>query len=71
MEDLAVMVHDYLDLRHYSRTDFILSPRGIYVLETNTLPGLTPNSTLPKALEAVGCSYSDFLDHLVTLALNK
>ncbi|MCE9628645.1 MAG: D-alanine--D-alanine ligase [Candidatus Vogelbacteria bacterium] len=71
MEDIAVMVHDYLDLRHYSRTDFILSPRGIYVLETNTLPGLTPNSTLPKALEAVGCSYSDFLDHLIVLALNK
>ncbi len=71
LEELAVMVHDLLGLRHYSRTDFILSPRGIYVLETNSLPGLTPESSLPKALEAVGCSYEEFLDHLLQLALRK
>lgn len=67
---LAARVHEILNLRHYSRTDFILSPRGIYVLEVNTLPGLTNESLLPKSLSAVGVAYSDFLDHIITLALN-
>lgn len=71
IETTAVKVHEQLGLRHYSRTDFIVSPRGIYVLEPNTLPGLTPASLLPKALEAVGCGYAEFLDHLITLALTK
>jgi D-alanine-D-alanine ligase len=62
--------HRVLGLRHYSRADFIVSPkRGIYILEVNTLPGLTKNSLLPKSLEAVGCSFSYFLDHVITLAL--
>jgi D-alanine-D-alanine ligase len=71
IEELAKKVHQVLGLRHYSRTDFIVSPRGVYVLETNTLPGLTQNSLLPKSLDAVGCSYPQFIDHLITLALNK
>lgn len=71
LEKLAILAHQALGLRHYSRSDFILSPRGIYLLETNSLPGLTSESLLPKALQAVGCAYPDFLDHLVSLALNK
>jgi D-alanine-D-alanine ligase len=70
MEDLARKVHEALGLRHYSRTDFIVSPRrGIYVLEVNTLPGITPTSILPKSLEAVGVQFPDFLDHIIGLAL--
>jgi D-alanine-D-alanine ligase len=66
---LAREVHRALGLRHYSRTDFIVSPRrGVYVLETNTLPGLTEASLMPKALASVGVSLPDFLHHLVTLA---
>ncbi|MFW5853014.1 MAG: D-alanine--D-alanine ligase family protein [Patescibacteria group bacterium] len=69
---LAILAHQTLGLRHYSRSDFIVSPtRGIYILEVNTLPGLTPTSLLPKSLEAIGCDYSDFLDHLVSLALKR
>lgn len=72
LEDLACRVHQALDLRHYSRTDFIVSPRqGIYVLEVNTLPGLTEASLVPKALEAVGAPLSHFLDHVLTLALAR
>ncbi|HEY4504115.1 MAG TPA: D-alanine--D-alanine ligase, partial [Candidatus Paceibacterota bacterium] len=53
LEDIAKKVHNVLGLRHYSRADFIVSPsRGIYVLEANTLPGLTEESLLPKALKA-------------------
>jgi len=67
---MAVTAHRALGLRHYSRSDFIVSPRGIYILETNTLPGLTEESLLPKAVQAVGCSFSDFLDHVINLALS-
>jgi D-alanine-D-alanine ligase len=69
IQNLAKQVHEALGLRHYSRTDMIVTPRrGIYVLEVNTLPGLTPASLLPQSLEALGVSFPEFLDHLVTLA---
>lgn len=71
IERLAITAHRVLGLRHYSRSDFILTPRGIYLLEVNSLPGLTDESLLPKALRAVGCSYSRFLDHVLNLALEK
>ncbi len=65
----AKVMHEALGLRHYSRSDFIVSPRGIYFLETNTLPGLTSESLLPKSLAAVGVKFPDFLSHLVELSL--
>lgn len=69
---LAKTIHEALGLRHYSRSDFIIHPkRGIYFLETNTLPGLTSESLVPKALKAVGCDFPDFLDHLVGLAMRR
>ncbi len=72
IEKMAKEAHKALGLRHYSRSDFIIHPkRGIYILETNTLPGLTSESLLPKSLKAVGCSLPDFLDHLIKLALDS
>ena len=69
---LAREVHAALGLRHYSRTDFIVSPRrGVYVLEVNTLPGLTEASLVPKALEAVGSNMPEFVDHIIGLALEE
>ena len=67
----AKAIHRALGLRHYSRSDFIVAPKGIYYLETNTLPGLTTESLLPKSLAAVGVPFRDFLDHLVNLALGR
>jgi D-alanine-D-alanine ligase len=66
---LAALAHKKLGLRHYSRSDFIVSTRGIYFLETNTLPGLTNESLLPKELAAAGIAYPEFLSHLIRLAL--
>jgi D-alanine-D-alanine ligase len=68
MQDAARRIHRALDLRHYSRSDFIVSPNGVYYLETNTLPGLTSESLLPKALASVGVTFPDFLTHLVDQA---
>ncbi|MES2668354.1 MAG: ATP-grasp domain-containing protein [Patescibacteria group bacterium] len=66
---MARVMHEGLNLRHYSRSDFMISPKGIYFLETNTLPGMTSESLLPKSLAAVGVSFPEFLSHLVGLAL--
>jgi D-alanine-D-alanine ligase len=69
LQELARKAHQALGLRHYSRTDFMISPkRGIYVLETNSLPGLTEESLLPKSLPALGIEFPDFLAHIVNLA---
>lgn len=69
LQEQARLMHDVLGLRHYSRSDFIVSPKGIYYLETNTLPGMTTESLFPKGLEAVGIGYGEFIDHIVALAL--
>lgn len=69
LQHVAKVMHRTLGLRHYSRSDFIVSPKGVYYLETNTLPGLTEESLMPKSLAAVGVSFPDFLSHLVNLAL--
>jgi len=69
---MAVEAHKALGLRHYSRSDFVVNPkRGVYILEVNTLPGLTTESLLPQSLKAVGISFPDFLDHIITLALES
>jgi D-alanine-D-alanine ligase len=71
LQRAAKVIHRALGLRHYSRSDFIVTPKAIYYLETNTLPGLTAESLLPKSLAAVGVSFRDFLTHLVNLALSR
>lgn len=71
LQRAAQTAHKALGLRHYSRSDFIVSPKGIYYLETNTLPGMTEQSLMPKSLAAVGITLPDFLTHLVNLALKR
>lgn len=69
LQEIAAQTHNLLGLRHYSRSDLIVHPkRGIYFLEVNTLPGLTPESLLPKSLSAIGSSLSEFLGHVLDLA---
>ncbi len=71
LEECARKAHESLQLSHYSRSDFIVSPnRGVYILETNSLPGLTDESLLPKSLSAVGISTRDFLHHVLSLAMS-
>lgn len=65
----ARTAHTVLGLSQYSRSDFIVAEDGVYFLEVNTLPGMTPTSLLPTALESVGVSYTAFLQHLLLDAL--
>ncbi len=71
LEEAARFAHKTLGLKHYSRSDFIVSPRGIYFLEANTLPGLTNVSLFPRSLRAVGANLSEFIDHVLTRALRR
>lgn len=73
LQRIAKIMHRVLQQRHYSRSDFMVAPKGIYFLETNsaTAVGLTLESLLPKALAAVGVSFPDFLSHVVNLALAR
>jgi D-alanine-D-alanine ligase len=71
IENIAKKAHEALGLRHYSRSDFIVTNKGkIYTLETNSLPGFTENSLILKSLKAVGWPPKDFVDHILTLALD-
>lgn len=69
MSRVAQLVHTKLDLRHYSRSDFIVARDGIYFLEVNTLPGLTAQSLFPKSIDAVGGSYKELVQHLIAQAV--
>lgn len=72
IQSVAQIAHEALGCRHYSRTDMIIDKQNtIWVLEVNTLPGLTSKSLLPKSAEAIGCSFPQLLDHIVKLALSK
>ncbi len=65
----ALTAHRALQLRGYSRTDMMVSNDDIYVLETNTIPGMTPTSLLPQGAAAAGLDFSALLDRLIELAL--
>ena len=65
----AKTAHKALFCKGYSRTDMILRDGEIYILETNTIPGMTPTSLLPQAAKAAGISFSRLLDRLIELAL--
>lgn len=69
IEFLARKAHQVLGCKGYSRSDFIVSPRGIFLLELNNLPGLTSESLFPKSAATVGISFSDMLDHLIQISL--
>lgn len=68
LQDQAMRAHRALSCSGYSRTDFIVSPKGLVYLETNTLPGLTAASLYPKALKAQGIEFPDFLRDQIALA---
>lgn len=67
-QKIAEKIHKTLNLGHYSRTDFIVSKGKIYALEVNTIPGLTPNSLMPKAAKAAGLDFNQFIQKLISLA---
>lgn len=68
-QELALRAHQALGCSGYSRTDMIVAEDEVWVLETNTLPGLTANSLLPRSAAAAGYSFPRLLDRIIELAL--
>ena len=71
LEEAALLAHIHLGVRHYARYDFVLTHEGPCLLEVNTLPGLSQSSLLTKSLELHGLKLPEFLDYVLTLALEK
>lgn len=68
-QDLAIRLHELTDCRHLSRSDMIVTPSGdLYVLETNTLPGMTEQSLFPKAAAATGYDMTTLVKCFVDMA---
>ncbi|MBW1944533.1 MAG: D-alanine--D-alanine ligase [Deltaproteobacteria bacterium] len=70
-QSCAKAAHSALMCDVWSRTDMILKDEEIFILETNTIPGMTENSLVPRAARAAGMSLSDFVDRLIQLSLEK
>lgn len=70
-QNFSLKIHKYFKLGQFSRTDFIVSNNKIYILEVNTIPGLTSSSLFPKAALAAGIQFPDLLDKIIKLAIRN
>ncbi|MFA5051078.1 MAG: D-alanine--D-alanine ligase [Patescibacteria group bacterium] len=70
-QEIAVKVHCIIGARGVIRTDMMIRNNQLYVLETNTIPGLTSESLMPKSAAAAGISFTKLLDKIIALALKK
>ncbi len=72
IQNMALKAHTLLGIADYSRTDFIVdNEERPFALETNTLPGMTPTSLLPKEALAAGMSFEKLIETLITLGMRK
>jgi D-alanine-D-alanine ligase len=68
----ALAAHRSLGLEVYSRVDVLLDAQGNpYVLEVNTIPGMTETSLLPKGAAAVGVNFAQLCERIAALSLAK
>jgi len=72
-QDYALTAHNILGCTGFSRVDMIYSPQDneIYVLEVNTIPGLTTSSLLPKAAKAVGINFDNLVQIMLKSAITR
>lgn len=73
LQHCAIAVFQALECSGLARIDFLVrrQDQQIFVLEANTLPGFTPISMYPKLWEASGLSYSQLIERLIELALER
>ena len=70
IQEYAVLAHQVLGCKTYSRADFLLTEDNIpYILEVNTLPGMTPTSLFPDAAKHVDLSYEEMIEQFVQLTI--
>ncbi|HEX4103943.1 MAG TPA: D-alanine--D-alanine ligase [Candidatus Paceibacterota bacterium] len=71
LQQLALKAHTTLGCRGMSRSDFILRGNKFYILETNTIPGMTETSLLPQAAKVAGIDFPSLLDLMIAGELRK
>lgn len=73
LQELAIKTFLVLDLNGLSRVDFLMDPRdeSIYLNEVNTMPGFTPISMYSMMWKASGKPYTELLDELIQLGLER
>ena len=72
VQGMAKAAHRALECSGVSRSDFIMDESGAFwILETNTLPGMTETSLLPDAGRAAGIEFPELCTRLVEYALEK
>ena len=69
--EAGLAAHRAVGCSGYSRVDFILTDDGTpYILEVNTLPGMTATSLLPDIAKGVGLSFPDLVERILLLAVS-
>lgn len=69
IEEVAIKCYEVLKCRVYARVDMIIKNGIPYVLEVNTLPGMTKNSLFPKCAKAAGISFGQLLELLMEYSI--
>jgi D-alanine-D-alanine ligase len=67
---LSKEIYNLLDLRGFSRSEFIVNSSGIYYLETNTVPGLTSESILPQQAKCANIDLKDLFKNAIEEVIN-
>lgn len=72
-QDLAIKAYKAIDCAGMARVDFLLdrNTNQLYINEVNTIPGFTQISMYPKLWQASGVSYTELLDRLIDLAIER
>ncbi len=70
LQDLAQKTHKIMGCRHLSRVDVMISQGTPYVIEINTMPGMTDASLFPLAAQQTGMDMPRLVDYLISLAAN-
>jgi D-alanine-D-alanine ligase len=71
-QGLALTIHQLCDCRDFSRTDMIVDAEDkLWVLETNTIPGMTDQSLFPKSAAVAGVIMPELVDQLVRRAVAR
>ncbi|WP_046494692.1 D-alanine--D-alanine ligase family protein [Syntrophomonas zehnderi] len=70
--NISKQVYELMNCKGFARIDFMLDKNGYpYVLEVNTIPGMTELSLVPDAARAAGMSFEELVERIVRLALKK
>lgn len=71
LKRLSLEAHQVLGLQGCSRSDFILCDGILYLLEVNTLPGMTPTSLLPRSAAVHGLDFNELIQRLIDLGMER